>query len=58
MNIMIVNLTVTLVLTTMFVNISGKLPSTSYIKMVDIWLIFNLVIPFTEVLLHTYKVEE
>ena len=25
-------------------------------KMVDIWLIFNLFIPFLEVLLHTYKV--
>ena len=57
MNVMVVNLTVTLVLTTMFVNISGKLPSTSYIKMIDVWLIFNLTIPFTEVLLHTYKVK-
>ena len=54
-NVMVVNLTVLLVLTTMFVNINSKLPTTSYIKMVDIWLIFNLIIPFTEVLLHTYK---
>jgi len=50
-----VNLTVMLVLTTMFVSISNDLPRTSYLKMVDIWLIFNLFIPFVEVLLHTYK---
>ena len=51
-----VNLTVMLVLTTMFISISNQLPNTSYIKMVDIWLIFNLILPFVEVLIHTYKV--
>merc|ERR1711962_325295 len=50
-----VNLTAMLVLTTMFINVSNNLPKTSYIKMMDIWLIFNLILPFTEVLLHTYK---
>ena len=45
-----VNLTVMLVLATMFISVSNNLPSTSYIKMVDIWLIFNLMIPFTEVM--------
>ena len=55
MNILPVNLTVMLVITTMFVNISNRLPATSYIRMVDVWLIFNLVIPFVEVVLHTYK---
>merc|ERR1719350_1272493 len=50
-----VNLTVMLVLTTMFINVSNQLPKTSYIKMIDVWLIFNLILPFTEVLLHTYK---
>ena len=49
-----VNLTVMLVLTTMFISVSSNLPTTAYIKMIDIWLIFNLVIPFIEVLLHTY----
>ena len=39
----------------MFINISNQLPKTSYIKMMDVWLIFNLILPFTEVLLHTYK---
>ena len=42
------------VLTTMFINISNNLPKTSYIKMMDIWLIFNLLLPFLEVLMHTY----
>ena len=51
-----VNLTVLLVLVTMFISVSNSLPKTSYVKMVDIWLIFNLVLPFVEVLIHTYKV--
>ena len=33
----------------MFISVSQNLPKTSYIKMVDIWLIFNLMIPFFEV---------
>ena len=44
-----VNLTVMLVLATMFISVSGDLPKTSYIKMVDVWLIFNLMVPFFEV---------
>ena len=50
-----VNMMVMLVLTTMFINVSNQLPKTSYIKMMDVWLIFNLIVPFVEVLLHTYK---
>ena len=34
--------------------VSQTLPTTSYVKMVEVWLIFNLFIPFSEVLLHTY----
>ena len=45
-----------LVLTTMFVGVSQSLPKTSSIKMVDYWLVFNLLIPFVEVLIHTYEV--
>ena len=45
-----VNLTVMLVLATMFISVSSNLPNTSYIKMVDVWLIFNLMIPFFEVI--------
>ena len=44
-----VNLTCMLVLATMFVSVSDSLPKTSYIKMVDIWLITSLSIPFFEV---------
>ena len=43
-----------LVLTTMFINVSNNLPKTSYMKMVDVWLLFNLLLPFIIVLLHTY----
>ena len=49
-----VNLTSMLVLVTMFISVSNNLPKTSYIKMMDIWLIFNLLLPFMEVLVHTY----
>ena len=49
-----VNVTTMLVLTTLFLSVSGSLPTTSYIKMVDVWFIFNLMIPFFEVILHTY----
>ena len=51
-----VNLTVMLVLVTMFISISSSLPVTSYVKMIDIWLLFSLMVPFVEVLLHTWKV--
>ena len=34
---------------TRFISISNSLPKTSYVKMIDIWLIFNLTIPFIEV---------
>ena len=43
-----------LVLTTMFISVSNNLPNTAYVKMIDIWLIFNLLMPFLLVLLHTY----
>ena len=43
-----------LVLTTMFINVSNSLPKTSYMKMVDAWLLFNLLYPFIVVPIHTY----
>ena len=49
--IVTVNLTVMLVLTSMFISVVAGLPVTSYIKMIDIWLLFNLTIPFIDVLL-------
>ena len=48
-----VNLTSLLVLTTLFISVSNALPKTSYVKMIDIWLIFALLIPYSEVVLHT-----
>ena len=44
-----------LVLTTMYVGVSQSLPKTSGIKMIDYWLIFNLMVPFIEVILHINK---
>ena len=39
-----------LVLVTMFISVSEGLPKTSYIKMIDVWLVFVLIVPFLEVL--------
>ena len=39
----------------MFNSVSQNLLKTSYMKMIDVWLIFNLIVPFVEVLLHIYK---
>ena len=38
----------------MFISVSSNLPTTSYVKMIDIWLLGSLILPFVEVLLHTY----
>ena len=42
-----------LVMTTLFLNTSSTLPRTSYFKMIDIWMVFGLLLPFFEVVLHT-----
>ena len=47
------NLTSMLVLVTMFISVSNNLPKTSYMKMIDVWLLFNLLYPFVIVLVHT-----
>ena len=44
-----VNLTNMLVMTTIFTSVMEKLPLTSYPKMIDVWLIFCQLVPFTEV---------
>ncbi len=49
--IVTVNLTSLLVLTTLFISISESLPKTAYVKMIDVWSIFNLFVPFLEVVL-------
>ena len=48
-----VNLTVMLVMTEIFTSKIAELPPTSDMKMIDIWLIFCLVVPFLEVILRT-----
>ena len=48
------NVTVMLVLTTMFINVSNNLPKTAYIKMIDVWLLFNLFKPFIDIIVQTY----
>ena len=48
-----VNLTIMLVMTTIFTSKIEELPPTSDMKMIDIWLICCLVIPFLEVILRT-----
>ena len=46
-----VNLTNMLVMTTIFISVMEKLPLTSYPKMIDYWLIFCQLVPFSEVVL-------
>ena len=48
-----VNLTIMLVMTTIFTSKIEELPPTSDMKMIDMWLIFCLVVPFTAVILRT-----
>ena len=47
------NVTTLLVLATLFISVSNALPRTSYVKLIDIYLIFNLIIPFLEIILQT-----
>ena len=49
-----VNLSVMFVMTTLFVSVMEKLPQTSYVRMVDIWLIYGQLLPFIQVVLVTY----
>ena len=53
-SVITVNLTIILVLATMFLAISQSLPTTSYVKMLDLWFIMVLLVPFAYVLIHTY----
>ena len=48
-----VNLTTMLVMTTIFISKMESLPSTSDIKMIDIWLVLCQMVPFAEVVLLT-----
>merc|ERR1711994_1201204 len=50
-----VNLTTMLVMTTIFISKMESLPSTSDIKMIDIWLVLCQMVPFAEVVLLTVR---
>jgi hypothetical protein len=50
-----VNLTNMLVMTTIFMGVMQTLPTTSYVKMIDVWLIGCQLVPFIEVVLLTAK---
>jgi len=52
--IVTVNITSLLVLTTLFISVSESLPPTAYIKFMDVWLIFCLLVPFSEVILQVF----
>jgi len=41
-----VSLTAMLVMYTLYQSISGTLPQTAYLKMIDVWLLFGLLMPF------------
>ena len=41
-----VSLTSMLVMYTLYQSISGTLPQTAYLKMIDVWLLFGLMLPF------------
>ena len=53
MNAVTVNMISMQVMKMIFEAVMGKLPSTTYIKMVNVWLIVGLLVPFTEVVLLT-----
>ena len=57
-----VNLTTMLMMTTISIGKMQTLPTTAYIRMIDIWLVFCQLVPFVEVILLTaqeyYRVED
>ena len=49
-----VNLTCLLLMVNLFIGMSAKLPETSKLKMIDVWLMVSFTVPFTIVILHGY----
>ena len=54
-HIITINLTAMLVVTTMLTSLANDLPRSAGIKYIDIWLLFCLLIPVMEILLHTVE---
>ena len=47
-----VSLTTLLVMYTLFQSISDTLPKTAYLKLIDMWLLFSLILPFIIFITH------
>ncbi|KAK3875259.1 hypothetical protein Pcinc_019858 [Petrolisthes cinctipes] len=52
-NRIMVSLTALLVLSTLFSQISGQLPKTSYSKLIDMWFLSSIVFAFVTIIIHT-----
>ena len=50
---MTVNVTLMLCLVTLFTSMLNSLPKTSSVKLMDVWVVFNLMVPFFEIILQT-----
>ena len=50
---MTVNVTLMLCMVTVFTSMLNSLPKTSSVKMIDVWVVFNLMVPFFEIILQT-----
>ena len=48
------NLTIMMVLTSLHISVYNSLPSSDYLKYIDVWLIFNLLFTFVTALLQVY----
>ena len=46
-------MTALLVLTTLFIGMPNSLPKTANIKLIEVWLLGHLLVPFVQVILHT-----
>ena len=53
-DVVAVNITCMMVLSSIYVAVSGSLPATSSVKYVEIWLLFSLIYPFLVVLINTF----
>ena len=49
-----VNLTCLLLMVNLVIGLSARLPETSKLKMIDVWLMVNFAVPFTIVILHGF----
>ena len=51
--IVCVNLTAMLVTATLHATMHTNLPATSSLKIIDVWMLFAMAVPFMEIMLHT-----